>query len=149
MNAQPPRAPYLPDSRARSLAEAASRRLSAHLADADVLTLSLDGEDVSLPADVLRLFVEMLTELSEGRAVSIIPTEAELTTQQAADLLNVSRPFLVDLLEKGAIPHHKVGTHRRIRFQDLQTYRTRRDREQKQALDDLAALGETFEDGET
>ena len=67
---------------------------------------------------------------------------AELTTQEAADLLNVSRPFLIGLLEDGQLPHHKVGTHRRVRFADLMTYKRRRDAESEEALRELTALSQ-------
>ena len=95
-----------------------------------------------ITAAVVRLLGALLTELAKGNAVTLMPYHAELTTQEAADLLNVSRPFLVGLLESGQLPHHKVGTHRRVRFADLMIYKRRRDTESEAALRELAALSQ-------
>jgi excisionase family DNA binding protein len=94
---------------------------------------------VELPREVLGLFLEVLAQLANGNAVSIVPVHGELTTQQAADLLNVSRPHLVTLLENGDIPFRKVGTHRRIRMGDLIAFKQKEDVARQEALDELAA----------
>ena len=94
---------------------------------------------VRIPTSALRLLLDVLTEIGQGNAVSIIPIHAELTSQEAADVLNVSRPFLVQLLEKGDIPFHKTGTHRRVRYQDVIAYKERIDVQRRKALDELAA----------
>lgn len=82
--------------------------------------------------------------MAAGNAVTLIPVHAQLTTQQAADVLNVSRPFLVSLLEEGKIPHVKVGTHRRILFEDLMRYKNSVDRERRKALDELVTQSEAL-----
>ncbi|MBN6742593.1 helix-turn-helix domain-containing protein [Acidithiobacillus sp. MC6.1] len=96
-----------------------------------------DSKTVRLPVQALHLLQEILVELGMGNDVRVIPVSAELTTQEAADLLNVSRPFIVQLLERKEIPFRKVGTHRRIRYEDLMAYKDRFDAERRAALDEL------------
>jgi excisionase family DNA binding protein len=96
------------------------------------------GQRTEIPASIFDILVRVARDMAQGHAVVIMPVEHELTTQEAADLLNVSRPFLVKLLERGEIDHHLAGTHRRIYLQDLTAYRARRDSERRRALDELA-----------
>ncbi|HET7034403.1 MAG TPA: excisionase family DNA-binding protein [Thermomicrobiaceae bacterium] len=104
-----------------------------------------DGAEFSLPESVVSLVEQMLPILRRGDGVSVIPVHRDLTTQQAAVLLNVSRQYLVQLLEQGDIPFHKVGTHRRVRVDDLLVYRRARDAERRAMLDRLDRLSQ--EDG--
>lgn len=105
------------------------------------LTVSLTGPSgpvtVELPDTVVRLVVRIVRVLAQGEAVSIVPVHKELTTQEAADLLNVSRQYLIRLLERGEIPYSKTGTHRRIKFGDLMEYKRRRDQERRKGLAEL------------
>lgn len=87
--------------------------------------------------------------LAAGQGLSLIPENAELTTVQAADVLNVSRPYLIKLLEENAIPHRKVGKHRRIRMEDVMAYKTRIDRERESVLDQLAMEAQQGDPGYT
>ena len=90
-----------------------------------------------LPTSALRLLVDILGELALGNAVKVVPVHAELTSQEAADLLNVSRPHLVKMLEDGAIPFTKTGRHRRVRFSDLMAFKQRRDEQSQEAMEAL------------
>lgn len=105
------------------------------------------AHQVELPTSALRLLVDVLSELAEGNAVKVVPIHAELTTQEAADMLNVSRPHLVKLLESGALAFHKSGKHRRIRFADLMTFKTEQDRASAQAMEALAKQAQELQLG--
>lgn len=120
------------------LAAKASRMLSRRAKTALRIRLD-DGEELTLPTAAAKLLTHLLTEMSQGNAVTLIPLHAELTTRQAADFLNVSRPHVVKLLEQKKIPFHKVGTHRRIRFSDLEAFKQTHEAARRQALDELAA----------
>ncbi|WP_404783496.1 helix-turn-helix domain-containing protein [Altericista sp. CCNU0014] len=95
-------------------------------------------EVVVIPISAFHLLADILTHMACGNAVILIPVHAELTTQQAADILNVSRPFLIGLIDSGKIPCSKVGTHRRIRFDDLMAYKQDIDRRRLKTLEELA-----------
>jgi excisionase family DNA binding protein len=100
--------------------------------------VSTSGEAIDLPQPVLNLLRQMVHELLQGNSVTIVPIHKELTTQEAADILNVSRQYLVELLEAQDIPHTKVGTHRRIRFGDLMNYKNDRDAKRREGLSQMA-----------
>lgn len=134
-----------------ALAKESGQRLAAHLGDAGGVRLELKtgttSEELILPPSALRLLHSLLTELGQGNAVTLTPIRAELTSQQAADLLNVSRPHLVKLLDEGAIPSRKVGTHRRVQLEDLLTYKRDFLARRQAALDELAALSQELDMG--
>ncbi len=133
------------------LARESSRVLSSYAHRAAPLEIEVRErgrrEVVSLPAGAVRLLMDMLTEMAEGKVVTLMPIHAELTTQQAADLLNVSRPHLVKLLDGGLIGHRKVGTHRRVDVRDLLAYKHRIDRERANALDELTRQAQELKMG--
>lgn len=139
--------PVTPTSQESTLARDSSRRLSG-LTKRDLrVHIPETNEDVTLPASAVRLLVDLLAQMAEGNAVTLIPIHAELTTQQAADFLGVSRPFLVKLLEEGQLPHRKVGTHRRVLFKDLMNYKRQIDKKRLETLDELAAQAQELDMG--
>jgi excisionase family DNA binding protein len=124
-----------------SLARASATELSQLLRErptSDRAHIKLDGADLVLPRQALVLLRDLLTEMAQGNAVTILPTHAELTTQEAANMLNVSRPHLVKLLEKGELPFTRAGTHRRIRLRDLTAYKHRQKEASEAAFQELA-----------
>ena len=92
-----------------------------------------------MPAFALKLLAQVLSDMAQGKSVTLMPDQAELTTHQAADMLHVSRPFLIKLLDQGAIAHRKVGRHRRIRYEDLRAYLDREKAARRETLAELAA----------
>lgn len=133
------------------LARASCQRLAPLARSGQPLTLRVrdDGQEetIELPASAVRLLVEILEDMASGHAVTIVPQNAELTTQQAADFLNVSRPFLIQLLEEKKIPFRMVGTHRRVRFEDVLGYKEAIDAERRKVLDELAAEAQELDMG--
>lgn len=140
----------LPDAQAAELARESSAALSRLLMNTpnqDRARVQMDGQDIVLPRQAIELLRNILTEMAQGNAVSIMPLHAELTTQEAANILNVSRPHLVKLLEEGQMEFAKVGTHRRIRFQDLMAYKQRRDQESSAAMQELVDQAQDLDMG--
>ena len=95
-------------------------------------------KEIDIPARAVRLLMNILEEMAAGHSVKVTPIQNELTTQEAADLLNVSRPYLVSLLEQNKIPHRKVGTKRRIRAEDVLAYKANIETKRLAVLDELA-----------
>ncbi|SDM84366.1 excisionase family DNA-binding protein [Allokutzneria albata] len=131
----------------REVAARALRRVKDYLisdrAEADELEILVEGGPgvaLVLPRPAVEMFAHVLAAMANGQGVQIMPLHAELTTQQAADQLNVSRPYLIGLLERGEIPFRLVGRHRRIRFDDLVDYQRRDDLRRKDAIDELTRL---------
>lgn len=138
--------PVLPSQQDATLAAEASRTLS-RVKDAASRTKNVkselcvhldDGVTLRLPKAAIDLLHHLLTEMARGNAVTLIPVHAELTTQEAADHLNVSRPFLIRLLQEQRIPFRMVGTHRRVKFSDLEAYRCETEAARKEAMQELA-----------
>jgi excisionase family DNA binding protein len=105
----------------------------------DLVARGQDEERIPIPAALLELIGAALDEFAAGRSVTVAAHEEEVTTQEAADLLNISRPFLIRLLEEGAIPFRKVGTHRRIGLSDVLDYKQARDAQAERAYQKLVA----------
>ncbi|WP_247878443.1 helix-turn-helix domain-containing protein [Niveispirillum sp. SYP-B3756] len=136
----------VPSEEDAKLATETSRILSKH-SDQNLHVQLDDGQLLPLPRAIQDLISHLLVEMSQGNAVTLIPVHAEMTTQEAADFLNVSRPYLVKLLETNQIPHHKVGTHRRVRFNELKAFKQRQAEAKAAALDELTAQAQELNMG--
>ena len=137
---------YIPSEDDTKLSQESSRILTTYFSpngnQIEIVEADGNKHQATIPAAAYRLLVDALAQMAQGNAVSLIPIHAELTTQEAADLLNVSRPFLIKQIELGEIPHHKVGKHRRINFNDLIVYKERIDRVTAQGLDEMVAISQ-------
>lgn len=131
--------PEAPDPQISTLARALARDTAARGVS---LLVGPDGTRTPLPDEVVELLRDIVTALSQGMAITVAPHNTMLTTQEAADLLGISRPTLVRLLEAGEIPHARHGRHRRIRLADLVAYQHRARQEREAALDEMIADGE-------
>ncbi len=145
------------------LARESSRRLGPTLADLFVpnesdgtsrgveISVHVPGkagsETLTIPAYAFRLLATILTEMAQGNVITLTPIHAELTTKQAADLLNVSRPFVCKLLDSGAIRYRKVGRHRRVAYVDLMEYKKKTDDARSRDLDELAEQAQQYDMG--
>ena len=143
--------PVMPDAEDITAAVKALPAVKDYLRDHpghEVVRLAVEdehGESLTIPRPAFELLARLLAHLAAGQGVSIVPSQAELTTQQAADMLNVSRPYLIGLLERGEIEYRKVGTHRRILAESLMTYMREDDRKRRAAADELTALSEEMD----
>lgn len=139
------RQPLVPTPSETLIAREALPRLEA-IAETggDIRVRVLESADVvvPLPAVVVKLIVSVLAAVAEGKPVSVIPSDAALTTQQAADLLNVSRPYLFRLIEAGEIPFDRIGAHRRLRVADLLAYREKSLSEREAAIRNMVSLSQ-------
>ncbi|NGX60678.1 MAG: hypothetical protein K940chlam9_00145 [Chlamydiae bacterium] len=138
------REPDLPNESDIELARNSSRILSvltSKKASSLNIALKIDAHrtiQATVPLSAFKLFVNILTHMAEGNAVTLIPIHSELTSQEAAEILNVSRPYLVKLLEEKQIPFRKVGTRRRVLHRDIMAYKEKIDAERRKVLDELA-----------
>jgi len=132
-----------PSAQEAAMARVSGQRLAQFAGrDRSLMLRVIDaGQDqpIELPAGAVGLLMEILEAMAAGRGITIIPENAELTTVQAAEILNVSRPFLIKLIEEKAIPCRKVGKHRRLRMEDVMAYKAAIDRERASVLDQLVA----------
>ena len=136
----------LPSAEEIALAKLGSQELSAVLeTNGEVQQFNVVGKDgethkIEIPANAVKLMIELLTQLGQGNSVSITPIHAELTTQEAADILNMSRPTFIKLLDSGKVPYTKTGNRRKVAFADVMNYKGEMDTKRLKALEELTAL---------
>jgi len=131
-----------PSDEDRAIAAQSSSQLAAIIGKGDKAQIRVvsGSDDITVPVSAMKILVDILSHMAEGDAMSLIPHHAEFTTQQAADFLNVSRPYFVDnVLKKGLVDHHFVGSHRRIYFRDLVNYKNESLAESRKAMAELTA----------
>lgn len=140
---------FVPTDEETERAKNFSRILAREFAPAESVTIQRDDgeESIEIPRQVFNVLMRVLAVMSEGKAFSLIPMDKELTTQQAADILNVSRPYLNKILDLGDIAHRKVGRNRRIKFSDLMEYKKSQEQKSNAALQELAEQAQELDMG--
>ena len=118
------------------------KRLEAVLDKAHPKLVGMDGEEIPLPDSVYQALRQVVHMMAAGRVISLVPHDHYLSSQEVAEILNVSRPFLYTLLNEGQIPYTMIGTHRRIQVEDLMEYKRKRDQTRRQALSELVAVSQ-------
>lgn len=126
-----------PSSQERGIAKQSYQRIRGMHRIPKRTALNLDGLTVELPASAVKLIFSILNEMAEGNSLTLIPSHAHLTTQKAADMLNVSRPYFVKLLEEGKIPFEKIGTRRRVLASDVKAFINKSLNEREKVLQEL------------
>jgi excisionase family DNA binding protein len=139
--------PIIPSTDDSRIAKRSSKTLSQYVSRNLSIRVNATNDEIELPEGAVRLLVDILTNMAEGNAVTLIPVHVELTTKQAADILGVSRPFLIRLLEEGKIPFRKVGTHRRVYFKDVQVYKIQIAKERQSVLTQLVEEAQALDVG--
>ena len=140
---------FVPTDEETERAKKFSRILAREFASAESVKIQREDSDesIEIPRQVFNVLMRLLSVMSEGKAFSLIPMDKELTTQQAADILNVSRPYMNKILDLGEIAHRKVGRNRRIRFSDLMEYKKSQEQKSKAALQELADQAQELDMG--
>lgn len=118
------------------------KRLEAVLDKAHPKLIGMDGEEIPLPDSVYQALRQVVHMMAAGRVISLVPHDHYLSSQEAAEILNVSRPFLYTLLNEGQISYTMIGTHRRIQVEDLMEYKRKKDQTRRQALSELVAVSQ-------
>jgi excisionase family DNA binding protein len=144
--------PMIPKKHDIDLALKSSKELAAVLPKKEkdffmIVKCDHREKQIAVPFSAIRMLLDILIQMAEGNAITLIPIHAELTTQEAANLLNISRPYLIKLLENHEIPFHKVGTHRRILFADLLAFKEKAQKESQKALDELVKQAQELDMG--
>lgn len=143
------RIPDLPSDEDVKLARETGRKIAAVIGQDDTAQLCVhDGDErFMIPTGAMKLLADILNQMAQGNAFALMPVGYMLTTQQAADLLNVSRPYFVKLLEQGEIPFSKAGRHRRVKHEDLVAYMQKIDEESNEAMTALAKQAQELDMG--
>lgn len=144
--------PMIPKKHDIDLALKSSKELAAVLPKKEkdfLIIVKSDHQEkqIALPFSAIKMLIDILTQMAEGNAITLIPIHAELTTQEAANLLNVSRPYLIKLLDNNEIPYYKVGTHRRVLFADILKFKEKAQKESQKALDELTKQAQELDLG--